>query len=65
LSKGDSDPAVADMKKMKECGYADLCCDQKILLDAFCALPKEIQEEQLLHIVELARKQIHDNKNKD
>lgn len=65
LSKGDSDGGVADMKKMKECGYAELCCDQKILLDAFCALPKEIQEEQLLHIVELARKQIHETKNKD
>ncbi len=64
LSKNESG-AVADVKKMKECGYAELCSDQKILLDAFCALPKEIQEEQLLHIVELARKQVHDSKNND
>ena len=38
---------------------------QKILLDAFCALPKKVQEEQLLQIVELARKQVHDSKHED
>lgn len=53
----------AKMKKMKASEYSELCSDQKILLDAFCALPKKIQEEQLLHIVELARKQVHDTKH--
>ena len=62
LSKNDSNSG-AEMKKMKERGYADLCSDQKILLDAFCALPRKIQEEQLLQIVELARQQVHNTKN--
>ena len=45
--------------------YSELCSDEKILLDAFAALPSKIQEQQLLHIVELARKQIHDTKYDD
>jgi hypothetical protein len=53
----------AKMKHMKENDYSELCSDQKILLDAFCVLPKKIQEEQLLQIVELARKQVHDSKH--
>ena len=64
LSKGDSNNH-ADMKKMKASGYSELCSDQKILLDAFCALPKKVQEKQLLQIVELARKQVHDSKHED
>lgn len=64
LSKGDSG-SNSSMKKMKASGYSELCSDQKILLDAFCALPKKIQEEQLLLIVELARKQVHASKHED
>ncbi len=63
LSKNDSNGVAADMKKMKERGYVDLCSDQKILLDAFCALPRKTQEEELLKIVEIARKQVHDSKH--
>ena len=62
LSK-ESSGSNAQMKRMKESDYSELCTDQKILLDAFCVLPKKIQEEQLLHIVELARKHVHETKN--
>jgi len=62
LSKNGSE-SDAKMKQMKASEYSELCSDQKILLDAFCALPKKIQEEQLLQIVELARKQVHDTKH--
>lgn len=61
LSK-DGSESDAKMKRMKASDYPELCTDQKILLDAFCALPKKIQEEQLLKIVELARKQVHETK---
>ncbi len=50
---------------MKASDYSELCSDQKILMDAFCALPKKIQEEQLLKIVELARKLVHETKHED
>jgi hypothetical protein len=62
LSKNESESA-AKMKQMKESEYSELCSDQKILLDAFCTLSKKVQEEQLLQIVELARKQVHDSKH--
>jgi len=64
LSKNGSG-SDASMKRMKESDYSELCSDQKILLDAFCSLPKKVQEEQLLQIVELARKQVYDIKNED
>lgn len=51
------------MKKKSSIEYSELCSDEKILLDAFGALPKKIQEEQLLQIVELARQQVYDTKN--
>ena len=63
LSKDSKSDAT--MKKMKASEYSELCSDEKILLDAFCSLPKKIQEEQLLRIVELARKQVHENKHDD
>ena len=63
LPKNDGSGVVAKVKKTDTGKYADLCSDEKILLDAFSALPKKIQEEQLLQIVELARKQVHDSKN--
>lgn len=62
LSKSDSE-SDAKMKRMKASDYSELCTDQKILLDAFCALPKKMQEEQVLKIVELARKQVHETKH--
>jgi hypothetical protein len=58
LSKNGSSAA----KKPDTSKYPDLCSDQKILLDAFAALPKELQEKQLLQIVELARKHVQDTK---
>ena len=36
----------------------ELDADQKILLDAFNALPKDVQNQKLLEIVELAKKQV-------
>lgn len=36
----------------------DLDADQKILLDAFNALPKDVQNQKLLEIVELAKQQV-------
>jgi len=54
--------SASQMKKMKASGYSELCSDQKILMDAFCSLPKKLQEEQLLKIVELARQQVHNSK---
>lgn len=36
----------------------DLDADQKILLDAFNALPKDVQNQKLLEIVELAKNHI-------
>jgi hypothetical protein len=63
LPKNDGSNGSSKMKKKPSNEYSELSSDEKILLDAFTALPKEIQEEQLLHIVELARKQVHDTKN--
>ncbi|MDD5698221.1 MAG: hypothetical protein PHH77_06345 [Victivallaceae bacterium] len=56
--------ANANMKARKAgtARYSELSSDEKILLDAFSALPRELQEKQLLEIVELARKQVHETK---
>ena len=37
----------------------DLNTDERILLDAFAALPREMRDKKLFEIVELARKAIH------
>lgn len=65
LPKNSENAAAAKQAKPSSSNikYADLCSDKKILLDAFSVLPPEVQEEQLLHIVELARKQVHDTKH--
>ncbi|MCP3966008.1 MAG: hypothetical protein GY750_07330 [Lentisphaerae bacterium] len=42
--------------------YASLTSDEKILLDAFSALPMKIRNQKLLEIVELARQQVVMNK---
>lgn len=42
---------------------ASLNSDEKILLDAFAALPKELQNRKLLEIVELAKQQLQSEKN--
>ncbi len=65
LPKNDGSSVVAKVKKIDTGKYADLCSDEKILLDAFSALPREIQEKQLLLIVELARKQVHATRHED
>lgn len=63
LPKSGDSNGGSRMKKKKPSEYSELYCDEKILLDAFAALPKKKQEEQLLLIVELARQQVHDTKN--
>ena len=63
LPKNDGANGGSKTKKKSASEYSELCSDEKILLDAFSALPKKIQEEQLLQIVELARQQVHDTKN--
>ena len=63
LPKNDGSNGSSKMRKKNINEHSELCTDEKILLDAFSALPKKIQEEQLLQIVELARKQVHDSKN--
>ncbi|MDD5728320.1 MAG: hypothetical protein PHV59_07145 [Victivallales bacterium] len=52
-------------RKKHSADYGELTSDEKILLDAFGALPRDIQEAQLLQIVELARKQVMENKSED
>lgn len=37
-----------------------LTSDQRILLDTFAELPKELQEEKLLEIIELAKQHLDD-----
>lgn len=63
LPKNDGSSVVAKIKKISTSKYADLSSDERILLDAFLALPRKVQEEQLLLIVELARQQVHDTKH--
>lgn len=65
LPKDGNNTVSAKNKKRHSSDYAELCSDEKILLDAFAALPKKIQEEQLLQIVELARQQVQENKHED
>jgi hypothetical protein len=39
-----------------------LTSDQKILLDAFVELPRELQNKKLIEMVELARKELHNKR---
>jgi hypothetical protein len=65
LPKNEGSTISMKAKKRNVGEYSELCSDEKILLDAFAVLPREIQEQQLLHIVELARKQVQETKNED
>ena len=44
--------------------HVELDSDQKILLDAFGELPKEVREQKLLEIIEMAKQEIK-KKNED
>lgn len=62
LPKNEESEGVQKARKVHVSKYGELSSDEKILLDAFSALPREIQEKQLLQIVELARKQVCETK---
>lgn len=53
LPKKKSDSNLPDYYKDK-----NLSSDQRILLDTFSELPKELQEETLIKIIELAKNQL-------
>lgn len=57
--KGFSKAKIEAVKKL--CNVEDLTSNEKILLDAFALLPRELQDKKLIEIVELASKQIQNN----
>ena len=65
LPKNEDSNNGHKIKKIDISKYSELSSDEKILLDAFSALPKKEQEKQLIQIVELARKQVCETKYED